>query len=122
MSLSVLHGGQITEDKGFKAIYAQRENASKTLLMMYTAKSCPQCAYMKRKVFQEPEVKAYMDRNFVVLEKDINHDDLPEGFAYFGVPTMFFIDKEGRQVAKLIGSSRGGAFLKRLQSIRSSAQ
>jgi thioredoxin-related protein len=118
LTLSFLHGGEITDDDGFKALYAPKENRSKTLVMMYSAKSCPQCAYMKQKVFQDPEVKAYMERHFVVLEKDINYDDLPEGFDYFGIPTMFFIDQNGRQIAKVIGSSRAESFLKTLKNIR----
>ena len=118
LTFSCLHAGSITEDKGFQQLFAQKENTSKILLMMYTAKSCPQCAYMKQKVFQEANVQAYMDRYFVVLEKDIDHDDLPEGFGYFGIPTMFFIDREGRQIAKVIGSSRADAFLQKLHTIK----
>ena len=109
VALTLGYAGQITEDKGFLNVFAQKENASKILLMIYTAKSCPQCAYMKQKVFQDAEVKAYMEQYFVVMEKDIHQDDLPDGYEYFGIPTMFFIDRNGKQVGKVIGSSRAGA-------------
>ena len=115
---SLGYAGQIIQDKGFQSIVAQKANDSKILLMIYTAKSCPQCAYMKQKVFQDAEVKAYMDRYFVVLEKDIHQDELPDGFGYFGIPTMFFIDREGKEIGKVIGSSRPGTFLKTLETIR----
>jgi len=118
VTLSLGYAGQISQDKGFQRVYAQKENASRILLMIYTAKSCPQCAYMKQKVFRDTEVKAYMDRYFVVMEKDIHNDELPDGFGYFGIPTIYFIDREGKQVGKVIGSSRPGAFLKTLETIR----
>jgi len=110
-------GGQITEDRSFQTVYADPQNSDKLILMIYTAKSCPQCAYMKQKVFTDEKVKAFMTKHFVVLEKDINTDDLPKGFEYFGIPTMFFVNKNGKEVEKFIGSSRAEPFLETLQTI-----
>jgi len=108
---------QITKDADFKSIYLDKNNSNKLVLMIYTAKTCPQCAYMKKKVFKETKVKNFMDKHFVILEKDINKDDLPKGFNYFGIPTMFFINQQGNKVAKFIGSSRAKPFLKKLEKI-----
>lgn len=114
---SLLYAKPITNDMKFQSIYSKIENSDKLILMIYTAKSCPQCAYMKEKVFKDKEVKRFMEKHFVVLEKDINKDDLPDGFEYFGIPTMFFIDKEGNQIDKFIGSSRAKPFLGTLKKI-----
>jgi len=116
-SLNLLNAMQITDDIIFQNIYKQQQNSNKIVLMLYSAKTCPQCAYMKQKVFKNNEVKNFMNKHFILLEKDINKDDLPEGFDYFGIPTMFFVDKEGKQIAKIIGSSRSEAFLKQLKNI-----
>jgi thioredoxin-related protein len=110
-------GMQITDDASFKTIYEQKRNGNKIVLMLYTAKSCPQCAYMKQKVFQEPDVMEFMEEHFVVLEKDVSNDDLPSGFEYFGIPTIFFVDKDGVQIGKFIGSSRAKPFLEELRKI-----
>lgn len=110
-------GIPITEDPSFKSIFAQKQNADRTVLMMYTAQTCPQCAYMKQKVFKAPEVKEYLDKHFVVLEKDVNRDDLPEGFDYFGIPTIFFVDRNGVQIGTFIGSARAEPFLETLRGI-----
>jgi len=108
---------QITQDLSFQNVYKNNQNNKKLVLMLYSAKTCPQCAYMKQKVFKDIEVKKFMDKQFVILEKDVNKDDLPQGFDYFGIPTMFFINKEGNQVGKIIGSSRSKPFLQQIQNI-----
>ena len=115
--ISYVFGMQIEDDPSFKLIYQQKQNSDKIVLMLYSAKTCPQCAYMKEKVFKDDEVKKFMDRNFVILEKDINKDDLPNNFEYFGIPTMFFIDKNGKQIAKIIGSLRAKSFLEQLKKV-----
>lgn len=107
----------IKDDKLFQTIYAGKQNNDKIIMMLYTATTCPQCAYMKQKVFKDSNVKDFLEKHFAIIEKNIDTDELPEGFDYFGVPTMFFIDKNGHQLSKFIGSSRAEPFLKTLQII-----
>ena len=115
-SITIANAMQIIDDVSFQNIYKQ-QNSHKIVLMLYSAKTCPQCAYMKQKVFKNDEVEKFMNKYFVILEKDINKDKLPEGFDYFGIPTMFFINKEGKQIAKFVGSSRAETFLQQLKNI-----
>ena len=117
LTISSICAIQITQDLSFQNIYKDNQNNDKLVLMLYSAKTCPQCAYMKQKVFKNIEVKKFMDKQFVILEKDVNRDDLPQGFDYFGIPTMFFVNKEGNQVGKIIGSSRAKPFLQQIQNI-----
>ena len=116
--LCSLYGISITEDKEFQKLITPKENQKKLVLMFYTTKTCPQCAYMKQKVFEERKVKQFMKEHFVIMYKDINRDELPNGFEYFGIPTMFFIDHNGKQVSKIVGSSRAEPFLAKLRSIQ----
>lgn len=113
----LLQAGAITDDADFKRVYANAQNSDKKVLMLYSADSCPQCAYMKEKVFTDKDVESYMNQYFVVLLKDINTDELPSGFDYYGIPTMFFINKEGKMIGKIIGSSRAKPFLEKLHAI-----
>ena len=86
--------------------------------MIYTTDGCPECAYMKQKVFHDKEVESYLNRNFVVIEKNVHKNTLPEGDDFFGIPTMFFIDKEGNKIDTIVGSERSQPFLKDLHRIR----
>lgn len=115
--LSFASSMQISDDPAFKKIYTEKQNNDKLTLMLYSAKTCPQCAYMKQKVFKDGKVNKYMKEHFIVLEKDINKDTLPEGFEYFGIPTMFFINNKGKQIGKIEGSSRANIFLKKLEKV-----
>lgn len=118
LSTTLLYSDNIVNDPTFKAVFTNSNNSDKTVLMIYTAKSCPQCAYMKEKVFKDSSVESILKRNFVVIEKDVNTDNLPDGFNYFGIPTIFFVDKNGKQIGKYIGSTRAKAFVKVLNEIQ----
>jgi len=115
-------GITIEDDPTFKKIFEKGQNSDKLVLMMYSAESCPQCAYMKEKVFKDSNVHAFLQKHFVVLEKDVHRDDLPSSFDYFGIPTIFFVDKDGKMRGKFVGSSRAAPFLKELEQIVQEAE
>ena len=114
---SYLFAMSINEDPAFKAIYNKERNSDKILLMMYSTESCPQCSYMKLKVFKDPKVAMFLNKHFVVLEKDVQKENLAEGFDYFGIPTIFFVDENGTQHGKFIGSARAKPFLQELEKV-----
>lgn len=119
MTIAVtLWGGTIQNDDAFKAAVSSMGKSDKLVLMIYTADDCPECAYMKKKVFHDPKVEQYLNTNYVIVEKNVQRDKLPDGYDYFGIPTMFFIDKSGHKKETLIGSKRAPEFAKELHRIR----
>jgi len=108
---------QIKDDPAFQKLYSKKADSQKITLMIYTATVCPQCAYMKERVFTEPKVAAFLKKHFLILKKDIQKDELPDGFEYFGVPTIFFVDKNGSQHSRFVGSARAKPFLEELQKV-----
>ena len=114
----MLLAGTIQNDTQFKEAIVSMRNTNKLVLMMYVMDDCPECAYMKTKVFHDKTVEPYLIQNFVVIEKNVHKNDLPDGYDYFGIPTMFFIDKSGNKKETLVGSKRPQPFLKELQRIR----
>jgi len=118
MTILSLWGGTIQNDKQFQEAVVSMAKADKLVLMIYTTDGCPECAYMKQKVFHDKIVEPYMRRNFVVIEKNVHNDELPDGYDYFGIPTMFFIDKLGNKKGTIIGSKRSQAFLDEITHIR----
>ncbi|AFV96704.1 MULTISPECIES: thioredoxin family protein [unclassified Sulfuricurvum] len=115
LNLSAL---SIQNDEQFKSAVAGMGKENKLVLMIYTTDDCPECAYMKQKVFHDKAVEGYMDRHFVVIEKNVHKNKLPEGYDFFGIPTMFFIDKSGNKKETIIGSKRAREFLSELKRIR----
>ncbi len=113
-----LQASPIQHDEQFKTAVASMGRENKLVLMMYTTDDCPECAYMKQKVFHDKTVEPYMRQNFVVIEKNVHRNILPDGYDFFGIPTMFFIDKTGTKKETIVGSKRAGAFLSELHRIR----
>lgn len=113
-----LWGGTIQNDEQFKTAVASMGSNNKLVLMIYTTDDCPECAYMKTKVFHDKTVESYMSQNFVVIEKNVHKSKLPDGYDFFGIPTMFFIDKAGNKKETLVGSKRAQPFLVDLRRIR----
>lgn len=113
-----LSAAPIQMDEQYKQAVAEMGNENKLVLMIYTTDDCPECAYMKQKVFHEKAVETYMKRNFVVIEKNVHKSKLPDGYDFFGIPTMFFIDKAGNKKETIVGSKRSQPFLVELHRIR----
>ena len=114
---SLIFAMEIKDDPAFQKLYREKADSQKITLMIYTATVCPQCAYMKERVFTEPKVATYLKKHFLILKKDIQKDELPDGFEYFGVPTIFFVDKNGSQRSRFVGSARAKPFLEELQKV-----
>ena len=114
-----LYAGLIQNDREFQQAVEAMGQEKKLVLMIYTTADCPECAYMKQKVFHDKAVEPYLNRHFVVIEKNIHTSKLPDGFDYFGIPTMFFIDKAGNKKETIIGSKRPKLFVNELRRIRS---
>lgn len=117
-SVCTLLGGTIQNDEQFKSAVSSIGSDNKLVLMIYTTEDCPECAYMKQKVFHDKTVEPYLSQNFVVIEKNVHKNKLPDGYDFFGIPTMFFIDKNGVKKETLVGSKRSAEFLKELHRIR----
>lgn len=115
---SLLYASPIQSDKEFQQAVEKMGKENKLVLMIYSTEDCPECAYMKQKVFHDKAVEPYLTRNFVVIEKNIHKSKLPDGYDYFGIPTMFFIDKSGNKKETLVGSKRPQPFLGELRRIR----
>jgi thioredoxin-related protein len=113
-----LWGGTIQNDDQFKTAVSSMGSDNKLVLMIYTTDDCPECAYMKTKVFHDKTVEPYLSQNFVVIEKNVHKSKLPDGYDFFGIPTMFFIDKNGVKKDTIVGSKRSPEFIKELRRIR----
>lgn len=118
ISILSLWGGTIQNDDAFRSAVVSMGSEDKVVLMIYTTDDCPECAYMKTKVFHDKTVEPYMSQNFVVVEKNVHKNKLPDGYDYFGIPTMFFIDKTGNKKETIVGSKRAQPFLSELHRIR----
>lgn len=86
---------------------AQAAYQQKLLLVHFTANWCMPSKWMEENTFQQPEVRQYLDQDFLAIKVDV---DLPQGFS----------DKENYQIVSLptiLIFSASGKLLDRIEGI-----
>jgi len=98
----------------------QAKKEKKIVMLMFTLTECHVCKVMKKSVYTDPEVMAYVEKYFVPVELNLDIDD-KEGFAVFGTPTFYFLTSEGKQIGDMkVGGSTLEGFKKKLKEVRAS--
>ena len=91
----------------------------KKLMIMYSTPTCPECNYMKKKVFKDKEIISYANENFVSVVMDIKEDEKTLPYKYIGIPTFYFVDaKDMKLLSKKIGGTREAQFLEVLKNVK----
>jgi len=114
----LLLANEIHYEHNFDKALQKAKSQNREVMMIYTAVWCPECNYMKDVVFKNREVYNYLEKYFIVLSLDVQKDKLPDGFEYMGIPTFFFIDKDAKEQAKIIGGAKADKFLEKLKALQ----
>ncbi len=92
---------------------------NKKLMIMYSTPTCPECNYMKKKVFKDKEIISYTNENFVSVIMDIKEDEKILPYKFIGIPTVYFADaKDMKLLSKKIGGTREAQFLDVLKNVK----
>jgi len=84
---------------------AQKEN--KIIIIEASSKDCHFCKKMKKEVIQTKEIQALLQKDFILIEVDVDKTQLPFGLkkVYKGItPSFFFLDKKGELLNHFPGS------------------
>lgn len=100
---------------GLKA--AEKENKY-VFVDVYTT-WCGPCKFMSSTIFPDKAVGDLMNAKFVNLKIDAEQGDgvnVAKNYAVKAYPTMLILDSKGKELARIVGSSRTGAdFVKVVQ-------
>lgn len=92
---------------------------NKKLMIMYSSPTCPECNYMKKKVFKDEQIISYVNENFVSVIMDIHEDEKILPYKFIGIPTFYFANASNMElVGKKIGGTREADFLEIVKSIK----
>ena len=84
---------------------------------------CRWCMRMDREVMVEPEVKAALERDFVLVKMNLLTQKLPLGLQRLGTPSFYFIKSNGKEVIDAIeGFGNKREFLDLLKQISADAK
>lgn len=91
-----------------KMTYERALNISKEtntpIMLKLTADNCKYCTKMDREVLSDSAVKNLLNKNFITVNINVNHEELPLGLKRTITPTFIFVDKSGKITSKLPGS------------------
>ena len=112
---------------------AQAKAESKIVLMDFTGSDwCGWCIKFKKEVLDTAEFQDYAAKNVVLVELDYPSKKvqsaelkkanaaLKDQYDIHGYPTLVVLDKDGKEIGRQVGYSKGGpqAFIARLEKFK----
>ena len=114
-----LFASGINFEKDLETAKQKAITENKPLMIMYSTPTCPECNYMKKKVFKDKEIISYANDNFVSVIMDIKKDEKILPYKFIGIPTFYFADaKNMKLLSKKIGGTREAQFLDILKQVK----
>ena len=86
-----------------EALKLQKQNG-KIIMIDVIRTNCHYCEDMQRKVFENKEMSAWLEKRFIPVQLNLDFDELPLGLHVYFTPTFFFLNKEHKIVKKMPGS------------------
>jgi len=119
LSLSFLFSSSIDFEDSLSQAKEEAIKNNKPLMIMYSTSTCPECNYMKKKVFKNDEIVSYVNKNFISVIMDINEDKKELPYSFIGIPTFYFSNAtQMNLIKKSIGGMREKEFLNLLKSVK----
>lgn len=98
---------------------AQAKKEHKTVMLMFSKKTCKMCNVMKKNVYENDEVAEYVKNFFIPVEIDIELYPDKYGYTVFGTPTYYFLDSNGKQIGRMmVGGATAEGFLEKLREVK----
>ena len=117
-SISLFADG-INFEKNLETAKQKALTDNKKLMIMYSTPTCPECNYMKKKVFKNKDIISYTNENFVSVIMDIKKDKEKLPYKFIGIPTVYFANANDMTlISKKIGGIREAQFLEILKNIK----
>jgi thiol:disulfide interchange protein len=123
VALSGKGGVEFQTDAGQAMAQAAREN--KPVMVDVYTDWCTWCHKLDRDVYSRNDVAQAVDQNFVALklnpEKSASEKAFAAKYKVEGFPTILFLDANGKELGRVLGSKPGPEFLKTLAMVHSNA-
>lgn len=83
---------------------ALAEKEGKSIFLYFHADWCGYCRKLKNETFKDDRIKAYLNNNFVSISVDTDkRQKLAQQWGVRGLPTLWFLEQDGKKVNSLPG-------------------
>nr|WP_321398003.1 thioredoxin family protein [uncultured Desulfobacter sp.] len=83
---------------------ALAEKEGKSIFLYFHADWCGYCRKLKNETFKDDRIKAYLNDNFVSISVDTDkRQNLAQQWGVRGLPTLWFLEADGKKVNSLPG-------------------
>ncbi|WP_026728718.1 thioredoxin family protein [Flavobacterium denitrificans] len=104
----------VPNDTPYKTALERTKTEGKPLFVMLYADWCPHCNQMKKEVFSNPDVMAFLNENYVCIWKNIEKDEgiaLKDKYKTKSLPTFLFLDSNETLLYALKGEMKTPEFM-----------
>jgi len=101
--LSVLNVWGLEFHSYEEALQLQKKTA-KVIMIDVVRTGCHYCEKMNKTVLQDKKMSDFLEKYFIAVKLNLDHDTLPEGMHVDFTPTFYFLDKTGKIIKRLPGS------------------
>ncbi|WP_431241625.1 thioredoxin family protein [Flavobacterium sp. P21] len=104
----------VPNDTPYKTALEKAKTEGKPLFIMLYADWCPHCNQMKKEVFSNPDVMAFLNENYVCIWKNIEKDEgivLKDKYKTKSSPTFLFLDSNETLLYALKGEMKTPEFM-----------
>lgn len=106
-----LNASSLDWEKDYSEAINKAKKENKAIFVMVSAPTCPECNYMKKNVFTNPEVKEFINKNFISYQFNIDDKNIPKEMQFWGIPRFYF-SKDGEKVYnKVMGGLKTDKFI-----------
>jgi thiol:disulfide interchange protein DsbD len=120
-----MRGPGVTWKPYTEATIKEAQNLKKPVIIDFYATWCTPCRELEEVTFHHPEVVRVADNNFIMVKVDVTkggnryHEELLKKYEVKGVPTIVFLDADGRERPdlRLVDYLPAETFLIRMQDI-----
>lgn len=106
-----LNASSINWEKDYETAVNKAKKQNKSIFVMVSSPTCPECNYMKKNVFTKTEVKNFINKNFISYQFDISDPDIPKQMQFWGIPRFYFSHDGENVYNKTMGGMKVDRFM-----------
>ncbi|GEM_PF-255096 len=103
---------------GYDEALTRAEDDGKIVMVMLSQEGCDACWYMDEVVFEDENVAAEIEMDFIPVHFDIKKDTIPKQFTYIGTPTFYFLTAQGDKIERLNGAANVKDFTDYIRDVK----